>query len=226
VSGVIDLGALSAAKLQIAPYPWASYESTFSQPPPGNAFPTIGFTPHAQRRILEVTGKKGSDPWYQHNVETRPLLGLGEDQVHGSPDLDAYWLQVAEDLLAPAYRECISDVTGYDVRRLQMQVHFWCYKEGSFFQPHVDKPHKIVTHLMYLTDNWSSEMGGCFRILASERADDIYAEIPPTSGRSILLRRTDNAWHSVELIPRGSTQERRVLQAWFWADPSERVQPK
>jgi hypothetical protein len=220
VSGVIDLGALSAARLETAPYPWGSYDSTFSQAPPGNSFPASGFTPHAQRRILEVIGKKGTDSWYQHNVETRPLLELGDDQVRETSDLDPYWLEVAEDLVAPSYRECISDVTGYDVRRLRMQVHFWRYGEGSFFQPHVDKPHKIVTHLMYLTDSWTPEMGGCFRILASERADDVYAEVSPDSGRSILLRRTDNAWHSVDLIPRGSTRERHVLQAWFWADPS------
>jgi hypothetical protein len=219
VKGVIDLAALSAAKLHTTPFPWASYENTFSQPPPSNAFPSTGFTPHAQRRILEAIGKKGSNSWYQHNVETRPLLELDEEQVNEPSALDPFWLQVAEDLLDRAYRECVSDVTGYDVRKLKMQVHFWRYKEGSFFQPHVDKPHKIVTHLMYLTDNWTPEMGGCFRILASQRADDIYAEVPPDSGRSILLKRTDNAWHSVELVPRGSTQERHVLQAWFWADP-------
>lgn len=218
VNAVIDLAALSSAELQQDPFPWATYTGTFNRTPPADAFPKQGFTPHAQRRILDVIGKKGSDAWYQHNIETRPLIELGEARVADGADLDAFWLKAADDILAPAYRECISDVTGYDVRHLRMQAHFWRYMQGAYFQPHVDKPHKMVTHLMYLTENWSPGMGGCFRILSSERAEDIHTEIPPDCGRSVLLKRTDNAWHSVELIPRGSEQERHVLQVWFWAD--------
>src|ERR1041384_4883977 len=111
MSDIIDLAALSSAKLQTAPFPWATYEGTFKQIPPNEAFPTDGFSCHAQQRILETIGKKGSDAWYQHNVETRPLLELGAHRPHSPDDLDDVWLTTAEDLLSPHYRECISDVT-------------------------------------------------------------------------------------------------------------------
>jgi SM-20-related protein len=216
MSDVIDLEALSSAKLQTKPYPWATYEDSFKHVPADDAFPDGDFSSHSQQKILEAIGKKGSDAWFQHNVETRPLLELGESQPYRAEELDDVWLATAEDLLTPQYRECISEVAGHDVRGLKMQAHFWRYKPGSFFQPHVDKPHKIVTHLMYLTAGWAAEMGGCFRILSSGSPDDVFEEVPPDVGRSILLKRTDNAWHSVSAIPRSCAQPRLVLQVWFW----------
>lgn len=216
MSDIIDLAALCSAKLQTTPFPWASYEGAFKWLPSPNSFPTNGFARHSQQRILEAIGKKESDAWFQHNVETRPLLELGESRPHEQIGLNDVWLSVAEDLVSPEYRECISDVTGRDVRNLKMQAHFWRYKAGSFFQPHVDKPHKIVTHLIYLTAGWTSEMGGCFRVLSSGAPEDVFTEIPPTAGRSILLRRADNAWHSVSPIPRATAHDRLTLQVWFW----------
>ncbi|HEU5160825.1 MAG TPA: 2OG-Fe(II) oxygenase [Streptosporangiaceae bacterium] len=219
MSNTIDLDALGAAVFRTEPFPWAYYEGAFREPRTLiDAFPDTGFEWHSQRRILEAIGKRGSDAWYQHNVSTRALLELGERDPHEPAGLADVWLGVAEDLTSPEYRERLSDLTGYDVRGLRMQAHFWRFGEGSRFQPHVDKPHKIVTHLMYLTDGWSREMGGCFRVLGSGEPDDVHTEIPPVPNNSIVLRRTDNAWHSVTPIPRGSTRSRKLLQVWFWGE--------
>ena len=79
-----------------------------------------------------------------------------------------------------------------------------------------DKAHKVITHLMYLTEDWTWEMGGCFRILGSGDANDVHAEIPPLLNNSVVLKRTDDAWHSVSAIPRGCTRSRKLLQVWFW----------
>ncbi|WP_236792404.1 2OG-Fe(II) oxygenase [Amycolatopsis sp. GM8] len=219
MSNVIDFDEIVAAQFHDEPYPWAYYSKALRDPQGlAEVFPDIGFGWHSQRQILEKLGKKGSDAWYQHSVATRPLIELGKTVPYDSASLDDRWLAFAEDLLSPEYRESLTESTGHDVRGLRMQAHFWRFEEGSFFQPHVDKAHKIVTHLMYLTEEWTPEMGGCFRVLSSDQPDDVHIEIPPLPNNSIVLRRTDNAWHSVSAIPRGSGQTRRLVQVWFWGE--------
>jgi hypothetical protein len=219
VENVIDFDTLARTRMQAFPYPWASYSGPFRQPPPAQAFPDKGFVSHAEHRILDAIGKKRTDTWFQHNIETRALIELGAAEPHQVQDLDGIWLAIAQDILSARYRDCLSDVTGLDVRELKMQAHFWRCRGGSFFTPHVDKPHKVVTHLMYLTEDWTPAMGGCFRVLLSGDTNDVHAEVSPAKGQSILLRRTDTAWHSVTPTPRDSPCERRVLQVWFWGDP-------
>ena len=166
--------------------------------------------------FLRQLERKKATPGFNITSRQGRCSNSGKSWPHEQIGLNDVWLSVAEDLVSPEYRECISDVIGRDVRNLKMQAHFWRYKAGSFFQPHVDKPHKIVTHLIYLTAGWTSEMGGCFRVLSSGAPEDVFTEIPPTAGRSILLRRTDNAWHSVSPIPRATAHDRLTLQVWFW----------
>ncbi|PCG84223.1 hypothetical protein CIB93_20630 [Streptomyces sp. WZ.A104] len=219
MSNAINMDAISAARMSDEPFPYALYDEAFHDTRPLiEGFPTEGFEWHSQRRILETLGKRGSDAWYQHSVATRALLELGEERPHRPEGLDDIWSAVAEDLTSAEYRERLTELTGHDVRKLKMQAHFWRFDEGAFFQPHVDKPHKMVTQLFYLTDQWSKDMGGCFRVLGSNDAEDVHAEIPPVPNNSIVLRRTDNAWHSVSPVPRGSGRSRTLLQVWFWDD--------
>ena len=218
MSNAVNFDAINSAKMSVDPYPHAAYGGVFSDPQPLiDSFPTDGFECHSQRRILEAIGKKESDAWYQHNVSTRALLELGETRPPSS-DLSDAWMQVAEDLGAPAYRESLSDLTKHDVRHLKFQAHFWRFEEGAFFQPHVDKPHKIVTHLMYLTDNWTPDMGGCFQVLGSNDPEDVRSEIPPVPNNGVVLKRTETAWHAVSPIPRGMKRSRTLLQVWFWGE--------
>jgi hypothetical protein len=219
MSGILDFDALGAAEFQTDPFPWAYYDNAFHEPQALiGSFPTTGFEPHAERRILEAIGKKGSDAWHRNNVSTRALLELGEREPHQPSGLADVWLRLAQDLASDEYRERLSDLTEYDLRDVRMQAHFWRFDGGASFKPHVDKPHKVVTHLMYLTESWTESMGGCFRVLGSDDPDDVRTEIPPLPNNSIVLRRTDNAWHSVSPIPRGSERSRQLLQVWFWAE--------
>jgi hypothetical protein len=219
MSNIINMEKLGAAEFQTDPFPWAYYEGAFRNPQALiDAFPAAGFEYHAERRILEAIGKKGTDAWFHNNVMTRALLELGETRPHEPEHLSEEWLAVADDLMSAEYRERLSDLTGHDVRKLRMQAHFWRFNEGAEFRPHVDKPHKIVTHLLYLTDNWNKDMGGCFQVLGSDNPTDVHTQIPPVPNNSIVLRRTDNAWHAVSPIPRGTDRSRKLLQIWFWGE--------
>ncbi|CDG97942.1 putative Oxidoreductase, 2OG-Fe(II) oxygenase family [Xenorhabdus bovienii str. puntauvense] len=216
---VLNLNALKRMKLNHDPSPWAMCDNTFQKTISADMFPVSHWTYHSQRQLAEALGKTGSDEWYQHNVKTRPLLELGETEPYAPDELADIWLVVAGDLLSDDYRECISDVSEYDVSKLQFQAHFWEFGPGSFFQPHVDKPHKIVTHLMYLTDDWVPEMGGCLQLLRSADPKDVVVEIAPKKNTSAIIRRTDSAWHAVTSIPKEIQSVRKVLQVWFWDKP-------
>ncbi len=217
---MLNFVALSKMKLNYVPSPWASCDNTFLTPIQSSAFPVSHWTYHSQRKLSEALGKKGAPEWHQHNVKTRPLLELGKTEPHVPDELADIWVAVADDLLSPEYRECISDISEYDVKKLQFQAHFWEFGPGSFFQPHVDKAHKIVTHLMYLTDDWVPEMGGCLQLLRPSNPQDVVVEIAPKKDISVIIRRTDTAWHAVTSIPREMSAVRRVLQIWFWDKPT------
>ena len=149
---------------------------------------------------------------------TRPLLELGKTDPFEPETLAPEWLDVAADLNSPEFRDCLSDVVRHDVRKLDMQAHFWDFLPGSFFQPHVDKPHKIVTVLMYLTKDWTEANGGCLQILGSGDPEDVHCVVPPKVNMGVILKREPRAWHAVTRIPPDSTRNRRLLQAWFWED--------
>ena len=214
----LNLSALASAKLKEEPCPWAYYRSVFQPHVLTARFPTDHFEYHSQRVLLDVLGKKSSEAWYQHNVQTRALLELGAKEPFKPEELDKAWLEVASDLLSPEYRDCISNIAHFDVRCLQMQAHFWRFGEGAFFQPHIDKPHKMVTHLIYLNEQWTPEMGGCLQLLGSGDPNDVQVEVPPIKNTGVVLRRTDWAWHAVSKIPLGCKLTRQVLQVWFWAN--------
>lgn len=216
MSKALDLETLAAVRLHSDPAPWANYDGVFQEHVLSAKFPMDRFEEHSQRRLLGALGKQGTEAWYQHNVETRPLLELGRHDAYEPDGLDEAWLDVADDLLSPEYRECVSEVTHHDVRGLQLQAHFWRFGEGSFFTPHVDKEHKIVTHLMYLNDEWLPAMGGVLQLLGSSSPEDVRVEVPPRKNTGVLLKRTDDAWHAVSKIPMGEGWTRLVLQVWFW----------
>ncbi|CDL83810.1 2OG-Fe(II) oxygenase [Xenorhabdus szentirmaii] len=220
MANILNLDALKNMKLNDDPSPWAICDNTFKQMISDDDFPVDHWTYHSQRKLAEALGKKGSQEWYQHNVKTRPLLELGVKEPYMPDELPDIWLSIASDLLSDDYTECISEISEYDVRKLQFQAHFWEFGPGSFFQPHVDKPHKIVTHLMYLTDNWVPEMGGCLQLLRSADPKDVVVEIAPRKNTSVLIRRTDSAWHAVTPIPSDMQTVRKVLQVWFWDTPA------
>ncbi len=219
VDAALNLEALSASAYHEDPFPWAVTEDSFAPRVLEATFPDDHFEHHAQRKLLKAVGKEGSPQWHQHNVRTRPLLELGADEVFEPDTLDEAWLDVARVFLSKEYRDCVSDTIRHDVRGLEFQAHFWRFGAGSFFVPHVDKAHKIVTHLCYFSSDWTPEQGGCLQLQSSPKPEDVKYGLPPKANTSVLLRRTDNAWHAVTPISMSSLKQRLVLQLWFWEDP-------
>lgn len=216
---VLDLDALHGARMAEHPYAWGAVARSFAD---GDAarelaqtFPDEGFEWHAQRQLLVALGRGDSPEARRHAVRTRALIERGEDGPFEAEALADVWRALAADLLSAEYRAALGACTGRDLSGCPMQTHFWRYEVGSRFDPHVDKAHKVVTHLIYLNEEWDASWGGCLRILRSGDIEDVAHEVVPTAGQAAVLVRCERAWHAVSELQPGHGS-RKVLQTWFW----------
>jgi 2OG-Fe(II) oxygenase superfamily len=215
---LLDFAALSRADIRVPSKTWAVVQPTFLSPDTAldlaGTFPTEGFEWHVQHQMLAALGKLDSEQGRRHRVRTRPLIERGADQLSDDDDLADEWRELGKELLAPDYRRVLSELSRIDLTG-EMQTHFWRYEDGSSFVPHIDKAHKVVTHLIYLSEAWEPAEGGCLRILGSDSIDDVLDEIPPRLGDSVILVNRPGCWHAVTPVV-APDSSRKVLQSWFW----------
>jgi SM-20-related protein len=215
---LLDLPAIGGADIRLPSTSWAVVSPTFTSDDVAHRlareFPKEGFEWHAQRQVLAALGKLDTEQGRRHNVRTRPLIERGADHVADEEDLSDVWCELGRELLKDDYRQLLSEIAGIPLDG-EMQTHFWRFEDGSSFTPHIDKSHKIVTHLIYLSEDWVPAMGGCLRVLGSNAMDDVVAEIPPILGDSVVLVNRPGCWHAVTPVVAPDTS-RKVLQTWFW----------
>jgi hypothetical protein len=216
----VDLDQLGQAQMLTEPYPHLVYDGAFGDEANARTlfdeFPDSGFDWQIEYKIDRALGATGPKA-LRHAKRMRILVDADNREPIRPEDLSPAWRRVTEDILDPAYRDVVSDVTGVDVRRTAMLAHFWRFSPGSWFRPHIDKPHKVVTQLFFFGDGWRREWGGCLRLLRSGCEHDVQAEYTPALNRSVVHIRTDNAWHAVSDLAVGCPQERLVFQVWFQA---------
>ncbi len=238
---VLDLAAVRRTPFQHSPERWQRVESVFPEPDIGEelgrTFPIADFEWSLQRKMLVATGRQDTEQGRRYRSSSRLFLAPGEpdmlsatwrSMLDGTPtesarsatlinpdDLSSVWRALAADLLAPEYREAISEATGVDVRQAPMQAHFRRGEVGCWMYPHLDKEHQAVTHLLYFNVRWQREWGGCLRILGSPDFDDVVAEFPPEAGSSVILAPRGELWHGVPAIA-DAGQTRLSVQLWFW----------
>lgn len=118
---------------------------------------------------------------------------------------------VIQDLLSDRFRHRMEAVFGLDLTGRPAVVTLRgqaCDRDGRI---HTDSKTKLLSLLLYLNDEWPSP-GGRLRLLRNARSlDDAVVEIPPTMGRLLVFRRSDDSWH-------GHTPfagQRRALQLNF-----------
>jgi hypothetical protein len=219
-TGVLDFEALTRIELHQEPPRWGVTAQMFTSSANAEAlhstFPREGFEWYSERQLLDALGKLDSEQARKHSIRTRSLIERGTSELANTEGLDDVWIRLGTELLSPAYRDALSELTDVDLSQAQMQTHFWMFEDGSWFSPHVDKPHKIVTHLMYFNPHWEPSWGGCLRLLRAGELDDVVAEVPPTLGSAVVLVNSAELWHGVTRL-RGERGTRNVLQTWFWA---------
>jgi hypothetical protein len=134
-----------------------------------------------------------------------------------SPIPGGLWKEGLKAFSSGAYREAIGSVTGVRLSDADVTFDLWEYVEGDWLSPHLDKPEKLVTQVVYLTQGWCGGAGG--RLLIQECYEPASAvhRIPPHFGSSTILVRSNSSWHAVEPVEPGSPP-RRSMTITFWSE--------
>ncbi len=79
---------------------------------------------------------------------------------------------------------------------------------------HTDSKSRIVSSVLYLNDDWEGEGGRLRMLRGSHSFSRAYAEVPPTGGALVALRRSNHSWHG-HLPYEGP--RRCIMFNWMWS---------
>ena len=209
---MLNFSRIAAATIESDPYPWAIVEGLFSHENAialSQSFPCDHF-----KTVTGDDGEKG------YEYDARALIGMGADQPAFAANLDSAWRDFAGDLLSESYRTAMTQLTKIDLSALTIEANAFHYGRGAWLGPHVDLKEKIVTHIFYFNEAWERDDGGSLSILGSQNLSDVRATVPPITGSSAVLVRSDNSWHAVPPVSKQSRISRRSLALTFYAPGS------
>ncbi|MFE4856700.1 2OG-Fe(II) oxygenase [Streptomyces sp. NPDC056670] len=210
---LLNLAAIGSAPLSPEPYPHAVLNDSFlaQQDSLVREFPTEGF--HYDVR------EDGGPDRKRYRTYNYQLVRFGVPDEENVNRLPPAWRLLLADLTSAAYRAAVSAGTGVDLTGTVLDIRMVRYAENCWIEPHVDRPDKVVTHLFYLNDTWRPEWSGALRVLRSADMDDWSKEVFPLAGHSVLMVRTDDAWHAVPPVTGSGTHDRKTLLVHFARPP-------
>jgi SM-20-related protein len=139
------------------------------------------------------------DDFLRDEYKTAILADFPEIERHGSFPLSTLkygpaFGQLASELFSKPFADVVGKKFSIDLAQYptMLTVRGWC--DASDGQIHTDSTSKVITVLLYLNPQWSSE-GGRLRLLRSKKLDDYVAEAAPTMGSLIIFKRSDRSWH-------------------------------
>jgi hypothetical protein len=204
----LRLERIEQEPLATEPYEWAFVRGLFSR--------------HAGQRLVRgypldnFKTVKGHDGEKGYEYDARALIHLNATTPSFPEGLNEAWRMLACDLLSPAYRKAMTQLTGRDLSEAPMEAYVCHYGSGAWLGPHLDLEDKIVTHVLYFNASWEKESGGCLNILRSSGMSDKIAEIIPVVGNSSVVVRSGNSWHSVSPVTNDCRVSRRSMNVIFY----------
>lgn len=142
---------------------------------------------------------------------TRFLNYSSDSSQYKQGDLTPLWKKLIEEITSQKYRQLVSHIIKCDLSDSHLEINLWRYNNGCWLSAHTDKPNKVATQLFYFNSDWHATWGGALQILNSNSSTDVYQKIYPTLGCSVILVRSDQSWHAVDLQRSPQTVARLVL---------------
>ncbi|GGM48723.1 hypothetical protein GCM10012275_19590 [Longimycelium tulufanense] len=197
--------SLANAKPESVPFPWYDVPDPFPSAVATqlrDVFPRDGFA-----RVSRSAPDKSYDMW----VRT-----LHPEADGTASDIPGLWRDFVDYVVGDQYRDALSALTGFPLRSAPVEVNLWRYGAGCWLDPHVDKPEKLVTHIIYFNEDWLPEDGGHLVLLGSADASDVVRRVTPACNTGVILPRAGNSWHAVERAE--GARERLSAQVIFYHD--------
>lgn len=156
----------------------------------------------------------GRDHLYQKRQEVRADYIHWLKPVESPKELSPFWVLI-ENL-----RQRLNQEFFLSLR--EFEGHFAIYPPGSFYAKHKDQfqngQERLISLVLYLNSEWSSEHGGQLRIYDPANPDQVWREIEPHFGRLVLFKSAE-IYH--EVLP--TKKERFSLTGWFRCSSSHPV---
>ena len=205
---IINVACIKQQSLSSDPYEWGFVNGLYSAT---DAEALASTYPRDHFKTVE-----GNDGEKTYEYEARSLIHMGAARPTHPEKLSAAWQRFAYDLLSPAYRESMTQMTGRDLSKAQIEANLFHYTPGSWLGPHLDLKTKIVTHVFYFNKSWDLADGGCLTILRSSNISDAVTQILPIVGNSSVLIRSEKSWHAVSRVVDSCTRSRRSVTVTFY----------
>lgn len=207
---VLDHAALENADVQGSPFPFTVIDSSFIDSRVAHSLSESFATEDFVR-----SERQGDNVGKNYLMFNYVLVKEGVVDEERLVSLSPIWQELIGELRAPEYRRVMERLTGVDLRDTDLTIRIDRYEPGCWIQAHLDKPDKVVTHLLYFNQEWSEEWGGDFRVLRSSDMDDCHQRVLPALGRSIVMAWTENAWHAVSPVTPHATEGRMSVLVHF-----------
>ncbi len=204
---MIDLAQISRHTLRTEPFTWTTIDHLFS---PEDAAALASSYPCDHYKTIMYYGER------EYEYDARSLIGMEASRVSYPEELSPVWTSLAQDLLSPAYRKAMSQLTGLELTTLPVEVNVFHYGPGANLGPHPDLADKVVTHVLYFNRSWDRKDGGCLAILRSSDPNDIADIVDPIVGNSAVIVRSDTSWHAVQRVVNDSRESRRSMTVTFY----------
>jgi hypothetical protein len=151
---------------------------------------------------------------FLHNEQTKLLVqdfpkitGAGLFPVQALK-LGSSMQKLVDELSSEAFRKAVGLKFGIDLTGCPPMVTFRGYAQHKDGRIHADSESKLVSLLLYLNEDWSSDEGGNLRFLRDPAdIESTIVEIPAKAGTLAIFKVTRNCWHGHHKF----VGERRVL---------------
>lgn len=208
---LVNLEAIRTAKVADTPYPYAVLTDSFVDRETTMAL-SDEFLSGGFRYDVRESNEGGGKRYRSHNYQ---LIDFGRPEEENIARLTGRWRHVLDDITADSYRTAVATATGADLTGTVLDVRLVRYARDCWIEPHVDRPDKVVTHLFYLNRGWQEEWAGALRILRSSDMESYECQVFPHAGNSVLMVRTDDAWHGVPPVRSSDDHDRKTLLVHF-----------
>lgn len=200
---MLSLDTISAAKLYQKPFSWTWIEDFW----PGDfakdvarSYPALHFN--------ESVGNEG-----HYKLSDRLVVEASE--IQNISDFTMVWKNIIKQFLEPGYRQTIEKLFNMDLADTEIKIRLCKYKGDCWMKPHTDRVDRVVTQIIYLSEEWMPEWGGNLLLLNSPEEADVEKCLPPTFNTTVLFARSDNSWHAVQGIEKTVSEERKTILLQF-----------